>query len=43
MSYTPSEARGQELQWLLTLTIGGTVVRVSDLEAEVDDVATGAV
>lgn len=40
-AYTATELRGAELHWLLTVWVGGRVIRVSDVACLVSDAGTG--
>lgn len=42
MSYSPADARGQELVWLLTIDVLGRTIRLATTPAEVDEQETGA-
>jgi len=41
MSYSPADAAGRELAWLLTLTVRGVAVRAADVEVVVSEGRTG--
>lgn len=41
MSYTPDDARGKDLVWLLTISVLGRVVRLSNVPADVSNADTG--